>query len=362
MAPAAFLQRPARWLQAISRLGATHSGGPNFAYDLCVRRVSDEDRAGLDLSSWRLAYNGSEPVRRSTMEHFVRAFGSCGFRWTAFRPGYGLAESTLLVTSDPAGSPPVFHSPGQDAGRSAAGRLQKRDSWVSSGASAGTMRIRIVDPVTLHIREDGEVGEIWVAGDSVALGYWNKPADSAATFRAFIAGTGEGPFLRTGDLGCIIDGHLFVTGRIKDVLIVRGLKHYPHDIEGTAERSHPALRPGACAAFAVDREGEERVAIVAEIEPRFMSAAETTGGTNAISAIRRAVADAHQVSLHAVALVPAGTLPKTTSGKLQRFLCRDGFLEGTLGAVAVWHDDVVVAKASCAIEVRALTPAERIAS
>ena len=362
MAPAAFLQRPARWLQAISRFGATHSGGPNFAYDLCVRRVSDEDREGLDLSSWRLAYNGSEPVRRSTMEHFMRAFGPCGFRWTAFRPGYGLAESTLLVTSDPAGSPPVFHSPGSESARHAAARRQSCDSWVSSGASAGAMRIRIVDPVTLHIREDGEVGEIWVAGDSVALGYWNKPADSAATFRAFIADTSEGPFLRTGDLGCIIAGHLFVTGRLKDVLIVRGLKHYPHDIEATAERSHPALRPGSCAAFAVDRGGEERVAIVAEIEPRFMSAAETTGGSNAISAIRRAVADAHQVSLHAVALVPAGTLPKTTSGKLQRFLCRDGFIEGTLGALAAWHDDVAVPNAGCAIEVGALTAAERIAS
>ncbi len=361
MAPAAFLQRPARWLQAISRFGATHSGGPNFAYDLCVRRVSDEDREGLDLSSWRLAYNGSEPVRRSTMELFMRAFGPCGFRWTAFRPGYGLAESTLLVTSDPAGTPAVFHSAGRESARHVAARIQPCDSWVSSGCSAGPMRITIVDPVTLHIRDHGEVGEIWVAGDSVALGYWNKPSDSAATFRAFIAGTNEGPFLRTGDLGCIINGHLFVTGRIKDVLIIRGLKHYPHDIEATAEQSHPALRPGACAAFAVDRGGEERVAMVAEIEPRFMSAAGTAGGTNAISAIRRAVADAHHVSLHAVALVPAGSLPKTTSGKLQRFLCRDGFLEGTLGALAAWHDDGVVPKASCAIEVRAPTD-ERIAS
>jgi acyl-CoA synthetase (AMP-forming)/AMP-acid ligase II len=362
MAPAAFLQRPVRWLQAISRFGATHSGGPNFAYDLCARRVSDEDREGLDLSSWRLAYNGSEPVRRSTMEHFMRAFGQCGFRWTAFRPGYGLAESTLVVTSDPAGSPPVFHSAGQASAGCAPTGLQPCDSWVSSGASAGAMRIRIVDPVTLHIREDGEVGEIWVAGESVALGYWNKPHDSAATFRAFIAGTNEGPFLRTGDLGCISNGHLFVTGRIKDVLIVRGLKHYPHDIEATAEQSHPALRPGSCAAFAVDRGGEERVAMVAEIEPRFMSAAEITGGTNTISAIRRAVADAHQLSLHAVTLVPAGTLPKTTSGKLQRFLCRDGFLDGTLGAIAAWHDDVVALKTPGVVEVRALTAADQIAS
>jgi acyl-CoA synthetase (AMP-forming)/AMP-acid ligase II len=361
MAPAAFLQRPARWLQAISRFGATHSGGPNFAYDLCARRVSDEDREGLDLSSWRLAYNASEPVRRSTMEHFMRVFGQCGFRWTSFRPGYGLAESTLVVTGDSAGSPPVFHSPNHERVGSSDAVRRACAPWVSSGVSTGTMRIRIVDPVTLHIRPHGEVGEIWVAGESVALGYWNKPRDTAATFRAFIAGTNEGPFLRTGDLGCITNGHLFVTGRIKDVLIVRGVKHYPHDIEATAEQSHPALRPGCCASFALEREGEERVAMVAEIDPRFMSAAEAAAGTHAISAIRRAVADAHHVSLHAVALVPAGTLPKTTSGKLQRFLCRDGFLEGTLGAIAAWHDDVVL-KTPCVIEKRAITAAEQIAS
>ncbi|HXG54450.1 MAG TPA: fatty acyl-AMP ligase [Vicinamibacterales bacterium] len=347
MAPAAFLQRPARWLQAVSRFGATHSGGPNFAYDLCARRVSDEDREGLDLSSWRLAYNGSEPVRRATMEHFTRVFGQSGFRTTAFRPGYGLAESTLLVTSDQVGAPAVFHSAGPGRPDLQVGRetspppQQPCAPWVSAGAATGAMQIRIVDPVSLHRRDDGEVGEIWVAGESVALGYWNKPVESAATFRAFVAGTREGPFLRTGDLGCIQDGHLFVTGRIKDVLIVRGLKHYPHDIESTAEQSHPALRPGCCAAFAVERAGEERVAMVAEVDPRSPLA---TDGTGAISAIRRAVADAHQVSLHAVALVPAGSLPKTTSGKLQRFLCRGGFIDGTLGTIAAWDDDAGAAE------------------
>lgn len=362
MAPAAFLQRPARWLQAISRFGATHSGGPNFAYDLCARRVSDEDREGLDLSSWRLAYNASEPVRRSTMEQFMRVFGPCGFHWTSFRPGYGLAESTLVVTGDPAGSPPVFHSPSQESVCSADTARQPCAPWVSSGASTGAMRIRIVDPVTFGLREAGEVGEIWVAGESVALGYWNNPRETVATFQAFIAGTNEGPFLRTGDLGCISEGHLYVTGRIKDVLIVRGVKHYPHDIEATAEQSHPALRPGCCAAFALDRDGEERVAMVAEIDPRVMSSAETAGGAHAISAIRRAVAEAHQVSLHAIELVPAGTLPKTTSGKLQRFLCRDCFLDGTLGAVAAWRNDTAALKTPGVIAARPLTTIEQIAS
>jgi acyl-CoA synthetase (AMP-forming)/AMP-acid ligase II len=335
MAPAVFLQRPARWLQAISRFGATHSGAPNFAYDLCARRVSDDDRAGLDLGSWRVAYNGSEPVRRSTLERFLRVFGPCGFRWTAFRPGYGLAESTLVVTSDPIGTAPIFHAGGK---------------WVSSGVSSGNgrdgLRIRIVDPVTLHVRADGEVGEIWVAGDSVALGYWNKPRESVATFRARIAGniaaSHEGPFLRTGDLGCISDGHLFVTGRLKDVLIIRGLKHYPHDLEATAEQTHPAVRAGGCAAFAVpcdgaECEGEERVAMAVEIEPRFLVSTKATGGTSIISAIHRAVADVHRLSLHAIALVPAGTLPRTTSGKLRRYLCRDEFLDGTLEIIAEWR-------------------------
>ena len=223
------------------------------------------------------------------------------------------------------------------------------------------MRVRIVDPLTLRRRNDGDVGEIWVAGDSVALGYWNKPRESATTFRAFIAGTNEGPFLRTGDLGCIVSGHLFVTGRIKDVLIVRGLKHYPHDIEATAEQSHPAVRFGCCAAFAVERDGEERVAMVVEIEPRFMSA-DGTGGTSAIPAIRRAVADAHQVSLHAISLVPAGTLPKTTSGKLQRFLCRDGFLDGSLGPIETWQDDATSLQTHPGFAGRTLTGAEQIAS
>ena len=143
MPPDAFLQRPARWLQAISRFGATHSGGPNFAYDLCARRVSDEIREGLDLRSWGLAYNGSEPVRRSTMEHFVRVFGQCGFRWAAFRPGYGLAESTLVVTGDPAGTPPIFHSAASEPAAAADAGLQPCAPWVSSGVSTGAMRIRI---------------------------------------------------------------------------------------------------------------------------------------------------------------------------------------------------------------------------
>ena len=315
MAPAAFLQRPARWLQAISRYGATHSGGPNFAYDLCARRVQDDEREALDLSTWRIAFNGSEPVRRSTMENFHRRFAANGFRWDAFRPAYGLAESTLLVTSTREGEPPQFLD------------VEPGRSLVSCGVVNCTPRIRIVDPVTRATVEEGAVGEIWVAGRSVAQGYWNRPGDSAATFRATIDGSGDGPYLRTGDLGCIVNNRLFVTGRIKDVLIVRGVKHYPQDLEATAERADPSIRPGGCAAFSVDHHDEERIVVVSEVDARRPLRQEDV--ERASTAIRVAVADAHQVALADVKLVPAGALPRTTSGKLQRYLCRAAFLAGS---------------------------------
>ena len=321
MAPATFLQRPARWLQAISRYGGTHSGGPNFAYDLCVRRVTEKDAASLDLSSWTVAYNGSEPVRRSTLDAFQARFGVCGFRWDAMSPAYGLAESTLLVASVPAGVPPQF-----------------RGEAVASGILPGDgSRVVIVDPSTRRRLPDATAGEIWVSGPSVALGYWNRMEQTAETFRAY-ASDGSGPFLRTGDLGLIHNRRLFVTGRIKDILIVRGVKHYPQDIEVTAERAHPALRPGCCAAVGVDSRGEERIAVVAELQSREHARAEALDLAQVVIAIRIAVGSAHHVSLSSVSLVRAGTLPKTTSGKLQRFLCREALTDGTLQPVASWTD------------------------
>jgi acyl-CoA synthetase (AMP-forming)/AMP-acid ligase II len=242
------------------------------------------------------------------MEAFHRRFARSGFRWEAFRPAYGLAESTLLVTSSAPGEPPAFFD------------VEPGRSLVSSGVVNCTPRIRIVDPATRAAVRDGVVGEIWVASESVAAGYWNRPRESAATFGAFIDGSTDGPYLRTGDLGCVVDSQLFVTGRIKDVLIVRGVKHYPQDLEATAERAHPLLRAGCCAAFPLDDDGEERVALVAEVEPRCD--ASEAALEDAAQAVRAAVAEVHQLSLARVALVPAGTLPKTTSGKLQRFLCR----------------------------------------
>ena len=321
MAPSAFLQRPARWLEAISRYGGTHSGGPNFAYDLCARRISDDDAATLDLGSWRVAYNGSEPVRRTTLEQFQRAFGRRGFRWEAFSPAYGLAESTLLVASVPAGVPTTFLG-----------------SAVASGMQAAARGVAIVDPVTRARCADGDTGEIWVASESVAAGYWNRAEETAATFDAFTSDTAEGPFLRTGDIGFIHRDRLFVSGRIKDVVIVRGVKHYPHEIELTAERAHPALRAGCCAAFAVESGQEERLAIVAEVDPRRQPPASDGGLSQIIATVRVAVTGAHHVAPASVTLVAPGSVPKTTSGKVQRYLCRDALATGTLEALAAWTE------------------------
>ncbi len=316
MSPAAFLQRPARWLQAISRVRATHSGGPNFAYDLCARRCPTPIDAALDLSSWRVAFNGSEPVRRSTLDAFQRAFGACGFRWDAFRPAYGLAESTLLVTSASSDGP-VMLEVDRDALR------QGRDVPAFTGCrpdvacrlgrpgrqvADGDRRSRLAHPLSSGPgRRDLDFGA------QRRGGYWNRSEDTAATFHACIADTGDGPWLRTGDLGFIRDGGLFVTGRIKDVLIVRGLKHYPQDLELTVERASPAVRPGGCAAFALDCAGEEHLALVAEVDarsaPDFAGIAGASLMQRSIEDIRRQVADDHDVQLCSVALVAPGACP-----------------------------------------------------
>jgi acyl-CoA synthetase (AMP-forming)/AMP-acid ligase II len=337
MSPVAFLQRPVRWLRALSSLRATHSGGPNFAYDLCVRRSSDADREALDLSPWRVAFSGSEPVRQATIDAFVRTFSSCGFRRHAFRPAYGLAESTLLVTSTRPNQEPRALSLDRAALRK--GRVVRRTGQtgltsvvVGCGSTGPATHIAIVDPETRLKRLENEVGEIWVAGGSVARGYWRRPDETRAAFRAELADTGEGPFLRTGDLGFVHDGELFVTGRIKDVMIVRGLKHDPHDVELTVEAAVPAVRPGGAAAFTIDAESET-VAVAAEVELRDVSAG---GRLELLEGIRAAVASAHGIQLSTIVLLTPGVLPKTTSGKIQRYACREGLRSGSLMAVARW--------------------------
>jgi acyl-CoA synthetase (AMP-forming)/AMP-acid ligase II len=327
MAPASFLQRPLRWLQAISRVRATHSGAPNFAYELCARRVSEAERQSLDLTTWRTAYNGSEPVRLATLEAFHRAFGPCGFRWESFRPAYGLAESTLLVSSGRIGEEPSAIQ--VDAVALAKGRIARATETphaiplISCGRPAPGTRVEIVDPLRKVRAAPGEVGEIWLAGPSVGAGYWKRTADSDATFNARLTNSDDGPFLRTGDLGVIRHDQLFITGRLKDILIVRGLKHYPQDVELTAECAHPALRAGGCAAVATP--GIESIVLYAEIASRHgwetIEQVDVREAAAICVAIARAMNDGHGIVPAEVVLTAAGALPRTTSGKLQRFQC-----------------------------------------
>jgi amino acid adenylation domain-containing protein len=337
MSPTSFLQRPLRWLHAMTRYGATLSGGPDFAYDLCVRRSTPEERAGLDLRRWRVAFNGAEPVRAETLDRFARAFAPTGFRAEALCPCYGLAEATLLVSVSPPGTAPeVREVDGAELARRRAapprpGRRARR--LAGSGTMAPGTQVAIVHPRTRRRLEAGRVGEIWVAGPQVAAGYWGRPEESARTFCARLAGEEHGDWLRTGDLGFLDAGdagELFVTGRIKDLILLRGRNLYPQDVERTVEASHPGFVPGGGAAFSVEAGGRERLAVVQEVGRRFRAEA----AAEAIAALRRAVAEEHEAEVHGVALLPPGTLPRTSSGKVRRQACREGFLTRALPAVA----------------------------
>ncbi|GAC1343812.1 MAG: fatty acyl-AMP ligase [Ktedonobacteraceae bacterium] len=339
MSPVAFLQRPLRWLQTISRTRGTSSGGPNFAYDLCVRKITPEQRATLDLSSWDVAFVCAEPVRHETLEQFAETFAPCGFRQEAFYPCYGLAEATLMVSGGLKAAPPVVLSV-QNAAlehnqvMTASKEEDDAQVLVGCGKVLGHQKIVIVHPETLTRSLPNEVGEIWLSGPSVAQGYWNRPEDTNRTFQAYLADTGEGPFLRTGDLGFLKDSELFITGRIKDLIIIDGRNHYPQDIELTVERSLPALRPGCCAAFSIDVAGEERLVIVAEVERRYQPRYHQMSQSDAIvQAIRRAVAEYHELRVYVVSLLKPGSIPKTSSGKVQRHACRTNFLTGSLDVI-----------------------------
>jgi amino acid adenylation domain-containing protein len=329
MSPIAFLERPMRWLEAVSRWRGTVSGGPNFAYDLCVRKSSPAERAALDLSSWQVAFNGAEPVRAETLDRFVEAFAPAGFRREAFFPCYGLAESTLIATGGPGRVPPrVLRVRRGELARgraveSAAGEL----ALVGSGRPFADGPLAIVDPASGRRCAEDEVGEIWLAGDSVARGYFARPEETEEIFGARL--DGETRFLRTGDLGFLHGGELFVAGRVKDLIIVRGRNHHPSDLEHTAERVDPAIRPGCAAAFQLGID-DPRVALVAELARQAAGA-----DLGAIArAVRQAVAEEHELTLHVVVLVRAGTVPKTSSGKIERHSCRRAFLDGTLTELA----------------------------
>ncbi|PCC68476.1 amino acid adenylation domain-containing protein [Nannocystis exedens] len=325
MAPSHFLQRPIRWLQAIARHRATTSGGPNFAYELCIRKTTPEQRAALDLSCWRVAFNGAEPVRADTMERFAAAFAAAGFRREAFYPCYGLAEATLLCTGGRPGEPAKTMTVTADAGDGGRERV-----LVGCGRVLGGQELAIVDPHRLRACEPGALGEVWIRGDSVGQGYWGRPEDTREVFGARLDGAGDRPFLRTGDLGLMRGDELYIAGRLKDLIILKGRNHYPQDIERSVVRSHPGMREGCGAAFSVVRDGEERAVVVQEIDP-------AADRELLLRAAREAVFTDHGVALDAVVLLHRGTIFKTTSGKIQRRRCRAAYLAGELAVAASWQ-------------------------
>jgi 8-amino-7-oxononanoate synthase len=335
MSPWHFLQRPYRWLEALSRTRSTHTGAPNFALELCVRRTTEEERAALDLSSIRMMLSGGEPVRADTLERFSRAFSVAGFDPGAFSPAYGLAEATLMVASVPLGRAPTRCALDARALRDGVARPstdgETRRVLVSCGTPAPDDDVRIVDPDTEEQLPHGRVGEIWLRGPSVARGYWNRPELTERVFGARSAGSPE-PYLRTGDLGFVLDGELYVAGRLKDVIIIHGRNYHPQDIEQTVEHAHPALVPGGGAAFGVEHDGEERLVVLQEVEAGAEVDVEALPG-----AVQEAVALDHEVSLDRLVLVRAGTVPRTPNGKVRRSAGRHMLAEGSLAAVLDWR-------------------------
>jgi acyl-CoA synthetase (AMP-forming)/AMP-acid ligase II/acyl carrier protein len=355
MTPQDFVKRPMRWLEAISRYRGTHTGAPNFGFDLCVRKSTPEERRRLDLRSWRVALNGSEPVRPKTVEQFAAAFEGAGFDPHTMCPAFGLAEATAKVTTKHRDEPfRLLDLVAEDLERGVitaaregptalttdltadlTGRLCR---LTSNGIPSLDSRVLIADPEKRVRLGENEVGEVWVRGSIVSPGYWRRPEETAETFQAHLADGEDGPslqtpdlrtpYLRTGDLGFLRDGELYITGRLKDVIIIRGRNHYPQDLESTAGECHPALRPGCAAAYPVELDSEERLGISLEVRREWEDRFDLG---EVVDAIVSAVAEQHELELSAVSFLRAGEIPKTSSGKIMRRACRQAF-EGWLAA------------------------------
>jgi acyl-CoA synthetase (AMP-forming)/AMP-acid ligase II/acyl carrier protein len=309
MSPLMFIQSPIRWLRAISHHQATTSGGPSFAYEHCLHRIKPDQRTGLDLSHWQVAFNGAEPIQASVMAQFSATFAPYGFQRSAFHPCYGLAEATLMVSSKNTRVTP--DSP---------------TTLVSCGQPIPGHRVTIADPESLEPLPDGQVGEIWVAGESVAAGYWNATEESAATFQ-------DNGFLRTGDLGFLDRGELFVTGRLKDLIIIRGQNYYPQDLEASVKNCHSSVSLNPGAAFAVEVEGKEQLVVIQEVDRPTL---QQTDFDSLLGSIRQAITDQHDLQIHTLLLLKPGSIPRTSSGKIQRSTCRHLFLTQRFEPIATW--------------------------
>ncbi|CAM2005619.1 AMP-binding protein [Acanthopleuribacter pedis] len=355
MSPTSFIKNPVRWLQSITRFGGTISGGPNFAYDLCSHKITEEQQAALDLSTWEVAFNASEPIRAATLKRFAKRFAAAGLRGSALKPSYGLAEATLFVcgvATNSLAETRTVSAKALAANQTAPEPVDAADrlELVASGRINRDQQVRIVAPESLETRPDGEIGEIWVQGSGVTLGYRNRPEQNQRDFAAHTA-EGDGPYLRTGDLGFVQAGSLYVTGRIKDLLIFNGRNLYPSDIEHTVERTAPGLRPGCGAAVSVAGEAGEELVILQEIAPRHF---DESRADDTVQAIREKVWHLHGVQPVAVVLLPPKSIPKTSCGKLQRYQARRGFLDRAWKPVAAWHKTEATATAE--ITAPAATP------
>ena len=343
MSPIALAQKPFLWLQALSKYKVTTSGGPNFAYDLLCQKITDEQRASLDLSHWQVAFTGAEPVRAETLEKFSKLYKPCGFDRNAFYPCYGMAEATLFITGiDPGKYPTVTHldkkALTEDKVVAVTSEHPDSKAVVSCGHTWLGDEIIIVNPETKILCEGDRVGEIWAAGAGIGKGYYQREEQTENTFQATLVNNPDKTYLRTGDLGFIKDGELYITGRIKDMMILWGRNHYPQHIEETVESCHPALRPNHGAAFSVDVGGEEQLVVVHEIKRtdlRKLNAEEVIG------AIRLSVGEQNMANVFAVALLKTGSIPKTSSGKIQRRACQSMFLDGSLNTVAQWQQSEI---------------------
>jgi acyl-CoA synthetase (AMP-forming)/AMP-acid ligase II len=340
MSPIMFMQNPVSWLRNIDKYKVTASGAPNFAYELCIRKIPPEKCQGLDLSTWKLAYNSAEPVRAETQSKFAEKFAPYGFRPEAFAPCYGLAEATLEVsayTGEPKTIILTINRNDFEEGRvipADAKGGKETLTMVSSGKPLADIQVAIVDPQTRTRRAQNEVGEIWISGGNIAEGYWNRPEDTKHFFQAHPIGTREGPFLRTGDLGFMHNGHLYITGRLKDLLIVRGRNYYPQDIEATVESTNRILRPGSGAAFSVTENNVEQLVIVHEIQRTEVEGLDIN---ELIKQIRSNIARDHGIRAHAVILIRRATIAKTSSGKIMRSETRRQYMENELEVVAEWR-------------------------
>lgn len=344
MSPLMFLQNPLRWLKAISRYRATTSGGPNFAYDLCVRKFKPEQLRNLDLSTWQVAFNGAEPIDHQTLIEFTETFAPYGFDYSAFYPCYGMAEATLIISGGSNNAAVVtknVRSKALEQNKIVTAEIDEPHphTLVSCGRGLIDQKLAIANPETLVSCKPGEVGEIWVSGSSIAPGYWRQPETTETTFNAYLKDTQEGPFLRTGDLGFIDCGELFFTGRLKDMIVIKGRNHYPQDIEKTVEAISSWVRPSCVASFSVEIEGKEKLIVLAEVERRYWSSnrSKAKASSEAIISvkdltqqIRREIAKNHDLQVYTALLLKPGTLPKTSSGKIQRHACRAEFLANTI--------------------------------